>query len=426
MVNTSKDAAMEEREEFMVSPIDDDESQLKWKKTLREAYITVVRSQKSNAYRHHVWMEHFAGKGGDHLDHAAFLTLWLSRYVLPSKSYQNVQQALIPVAIYLSQGIPIALVLASNYRDMNLLKKLIIPEQSSNSRWIEDESNPIIRAPLHFVQLWAWERFPNLQPKASIVNSGEPRVARWQKNSITHIEYQCNLDSIKMCLVVWIMLGEIMTDRLKMLNSMYLPGYSESDVSKRYLEWWNNQNVGNIQDCEMRVVESSSDDDNLPISEFSRRRKLKKKEITVVTAESLRLPMIKSEESDEDDPSVDKEMVSLESKYNNDKGGCKLNLPDSIELASGGPNANQSDGRYAKFSSSTPAKMHLQMSEDSVEAPKVNTNGINRTEGMDMGNMNTHEKGSSRFELKDIPKLEMRLRNLESIIARKVPRVRTK
>ncbi|KAK4341840.1 hypothetical protein RND71_037656 [Anisodus tanguticus] len=333
-------------------------------------------------------------------------------------------------------------------------------DESSNSRWIEDESNPIIRAPLHFVQLWAWERFPNLQPKASIVNSGEPRVARWQKNSITHIEYQCNLDSIKMCLVVWIMLGEIMTDRLKMLNSMYLPGYSESDVSKRYLEWWNNQNVGNIQDCEMRVIKSSSDDDNLPISEFSRRRKLKKKEITVVTGnqEPLRSTQSKSssalndgtataketlmeskllsgkletsngksEESDEDDPSVVKEMVSLESKYNNDKGGCKLNLPDSLELASGGPNANQSEGRYAKFSSSTPAKMHLQMSKDSVEAPKVNTNGINRTEGMDMGNMNTHEKGSSRFELKDIPKLEMRLRNLESIIARKVPRVRTK
>ncbi|KAK4369285.1 hypothetical protein RND71_013077 [Anisodus tanguticus] len=54
-------------------------------------------------------------------------------------------------------------------------------EQSSTSRCIEDESNPIIRAPFHFVQLWAWERFANLQPKPSLIYRGEPRVARWHK-----------------------------------------------------------------------------------------------------------------------------------------------------------------------------------------------------------------------------------------------------
>ncbi|KAJ8529601.1 hypothetical protein K7X08_036436 [Anisodus acutangulus] len=96
----------------------------------------------------------------------------------------------------------------------------------------------------------------------------------------------------------------------------------ESDVSKRYLEWWKNQNVapeqrsetrermprmlwghhegmnasvcceilqkcdevrkdGSFQDCEMIAVESSDDDDNIPISESLRRRKPMKKEITL-------------------------------------------------------------------------------------------------------------------------------------------------
>uniref|UniRef100_A0A1S3Y541 Serine/threonine-protein phosphatase 7 long form homolog n=1 Tax=Nicotiana tabacum TaxID=4097 RepID=A0A1S3Y541_TOBAC len=85
-------------------------------KTLCEAHKTV----RARNVTHHAWMEYFAGKG-DHLEHVAFLTLWLSRYVLPSKSYQTVDRALFPIAIYLSQGIPIALapaVLSSIYRDL--------------------------------------------------------------------------------------------------------------------------------------------------------------------------------------------------------------------------------------------------------------------------------------------------------------------
>lgn len=71
------------------------------------------RKKKVNVY-HHAWMEYFEGKGGiDHLEHVAFLTLWLSRFVFPKKGFQNVNQGVIPIAFHLSQGIPIGLAPAS-------------------------------------------------------------------------------------------------------------------------------------------------------------------------------------------------------------------------------------------------------------------------------------------------------------------------
>ncbi|XP_059284022.1 serine/threonine-protein phosphatase 7 long form homolog [Lycium ferocissimum] len=344
-------------------------------KTLTECY-NVIRKYKVNVY-HHAWMEYFAGKGGDHLEHVAFLTLWLSKYVFPSKGYQKVQPALIPMAIHLSQGNSMALapaVLATIYRDLNLLKQLIVSsskqtEQSNTFRCIEDESDLILRAPLHFVQLWAWERFPNLQPKSSIViNSGEPRVARWHKvKKLNCVDPRSEIDSASECFLwrpyaidtvknwdinkfykereEYVMVEQQMgseilifarliraselvgMDCVELYNphrvsmqfgfdqdvpgcvnptwrnydrpiqdaKLYIPSrLIESDVSSRYLEWWKNQNIkflqkcdevrkdgSSFQDCEMRVVESSDDDDNIPILESLRRMKLMKKEITV-------------------------------------------------------------------------------------------------------------------------------------------------
>ncbi|XP_059284948.1 uncharacterized protein LOC132038278 [Lycium ferocissimum] len=524
-------------------------------KTLCEAH-KVIRASKGNIVSHHDWMEYFAGKG-DHLEHVAFLTLWLSRYVLPARCYRNVQQALFRIAIYLSQGIPIALapaVLASIYRDLNLLKKLIISEQSSNSRCIEDESNPIIRAPLYYVQLWAWERFVNLQPKPSVIYCGEPRVARWHKVKKQNcVDPRHELDDAAECFLwrpyaidtvknwdtskyykereEYVVVGPKMGREILIFTrliraselvgmdcveqysphrvsmqfgfdqdvpgcvnhswrdydrpikdaNLYIPSrLFESDVSSRYLEWWKNQNVapedaakthermprmswghhgkmnasvcceflqkgdevskdGSFQDCEMRAVESSPDDDNIPISESLRKRKLIKKESTlpgsqepVVSTQSrsssasndgtareretileskplnqkLETSKGKSEELDEHEAHVVKEMVPLESKDKNDKDVSKLNLPDNLELASKSQDAS---GRYAEFSSKT-----------SVEAPKTAKGRTNITEGnMETGNTNNHENVSSRYEMTDILKLEMRIRNLENINAGK-------
>ncbi|XP_018623190.1 uncharacterized protein [Nicotiana tomentosiformis] len=528
-------------------------------KTLCEAH-KIIKARKRNV-NHHAWMEYFEGRG-DHLEHVAFITHWLSKYVIPSKSYLIVEKALFPVAIYLSQGIPMALapaVLASIYRDLNLLKQLILssskhPEQSS-SRCVEDESDLILRAPLHFVQLWAWERFPNLLLKPSVIYSGEPRVVRWHKvKKLNCVDPRRAVDSaVELFLwrpyaidtvknwdinkfykereeyvVVGPKLGrEILifarfvraselvgvdcveqynphrvsmqfgfdqdvpacvnhaTDNPKIAWSnysrpikdakLYVPSrLFESDVTQRYLEWWKSQNFAledavkhvtkrqrsrthqriprlswesykmrnasvccefaqksdevrtddNIQDCEMRTVESSSDDDNLPIAECLSKRRLLKKEITVPGNQEP-LPSIQSQSSSASNDGTARERETLmEPEPLSKKGGCKLNLSHSLELASEVPNVNRSCGKYAEFSSTSPAKMSLQMSNDSVEAPKVTTNGINTTEGnMQMENIDNNEKGSRRYEMTDLLKLEMRIRNLENIMAGKVPRV---
>ncbi|XP_019267194.1 PREDICTED: uncharacterized protein LOC109244542 [Nicotiana attenuata] len=526
-----------------------------FEKSLCEAH-KIIKARKRNV-THHAWMEYFEGRG-DHLEHVAFITHWLSKYVLPSKSYRIVEKALFPIAIYLSQGIPMAIapaVLASIYRDLNLLKQLVLSSskhrEQSSSRCVEDESDLILRAPLHVVQLWAWERFPNLLRKPGVIYSGEPRVVRWHevKDPRRAIDSTAELflwrpyaiGTVKnwdlnkfykereeyvvvgpkmgreiLIFARFIRASELVgVDCVEQYNphrvsmqfgfdqdvpacvnhasdspriawsnysrpikdaKLYIPSrLFESDVTKRYLEWWKNNKFAledavkhvtkgqrsrthqriprlswesykmrnassvccefaqksdevrtddNIQDCEMRVVESSDDDDNLPIAESLNKRKLMKKEITVPDNQEP-LASIQSQSSSASNDGIARERATLmESKPLSKKGGYKLNLSHSLELASEVPNVNRSCGKYAEFSSTGPAKMSLQMSNDSVEAPKVSTNGINRTEGnMQMENIDNHEKRSRRYEMTDLLKLEMRIRNLENIMAGKVPRV---
>lgn len=147
--------------------------------SLTEAYrqISVARM-----VTHCAWMDYFMGTGHE-LEHQAFLSLWLSRYVFPGYVAYRVRKHIFPIAVRLASGIMIALapaVLASIYRDLRLLRdtigaaRFIASKDNTNSRALD------LWAPFQLVQLWVWERFPALRPKPNFVeHMGEPRVARW-------------------------------------------------------------------------------------------------------------------------------------------------------------------------------------------------------------------------------------------------------
>ncbi|XP_004295810.1 PREDICTED: uncharacterized protein LOC101295119 [Fragaria vesca subsp. vesca] len=49
------------------------------------------------------------------------------------------------------------------------------------TRSSDDTIKLILKSPLHFVQVWAWERVLELSPFANVVRNVEPRLARWDK-----------------------------------------------------------------------------------------------------------------------------------------------------------------------------------------------------------------------------------------------------
>jgi len=98
------------------------------------------------------------------------------------------------IAIYLARGTPIALapvVLASIYRDLSLLKSVMNSTTQVKKTDNADDSDDLfvltLWAPLHLVQVWAWERFPEFRPTPKPIEYGEPRLARWHAVNETEI-----------------------------------------------------------------------------------------------------------------------------------------------------------------------------------------------------------------------------------------------
>ncbi|KAG0491891.1 hypothetical protein HPP92_005289 [Vanilla planifolia] len=125
-----------------------------------------------------LWTRQFMEREGDELEHVGFLSLWLSRYVFPRHPEGIVGQYSIPIAVRLSRGVRIAIapaILAGLYRDLRVLKDYLRCGGGAQ------EAAPLaLWAPFSILQVWLWERFVALRPKAlNYVNSGEPRVARW-------------------------------------------------------------------------------------------------------------------------------------------------------------------------------------------------------------------------------------------------------
>ncbi|CAL4934477.1 unnamed protein product [Urochloa decumbens] len=121
------------------------------------------------------WIEHFLHRRHQHdddetLEHGAFLSMWLSHFVLPSPPPFGAvdvvpHEEMIPIAARLARGQGVALApaaLAGIYSDLSALKGHLA-WSANNKR--TGAAAPSISAPtMHILKLWVWERFPELRP----------------------------------------------------------------------------------------------------------------------------------------------------------------------------------------------------------------------------------------------------------------------
>ncbi|GLT65942.1 hypothetical protein SLA2020_383420 [Shorea laevis] len=138
-----------------------------------------IRSESDQNANFSKWMKRFMGSGSD-IEHEAFLSFWLSGFVFRDSAGILIRKHVFPIAVHLAKGVSMALapaVLARIYSDLSLLKEKIA---STNFDLCEAL---ILSSPLQLVQLWAWERFPELQPKPNVLKHGDPRSARWKEVS---------------------------------------------------------------------------------------------------------------------------------------------------------------------------------------------------------------------------------------------------
>ncbi|KAG7594753.1 Aminotransferase-like plant mobile domain [Arabidopsis thaliana x Arabidopsis arenosa] len=118
------------------------------------------------------WISSFLGRGGQ-MEHEAFLVLWLSLFVFPATSRRAISKHVAPVAVRLARGERIALapvVLSILYRDLGRICDF-------GREKCADKVN--LKSLFKLVQVWTWERFRNIRPKAREIPKGEPRIAQW-------------------------------------------------------------------------------------------------------------------------------------------------------------------------------------------------------------------------------------------------------
>ncbi|XP_038899616.1 LOW QUALITY PROTEIN: uncharacterized protein LOC120086874 [Benincasa hispida] len=139
---------------------------------------SAISKGKSKKCTHGAWMKHFMeNENGSEVEHAGFLSYWLSRYVFPLPTRETVSKDVFPIAAHLAGGTQMALapaVLAGLYNNLSLLKEKAL------SSFDDDEITVI--ASFRLVLLWASEHFPRLvQKPPNVLKPGEPRAARWYK-----------------------------------------------------------------------------------------------------------------------------------------------------------------------------------------------------------------------------------------------------
>ena len=112
------------------------------------------------------WAKHFLDRvpvdsTGERVEHAAFLAMWLSMFVLRTTPFDVVNVDVFKISAMMVHGQGVALApaaLASLYKGLSALKHHI----SSRS-----EDTFVVSTPLNVLQLWVWERFPQLRPEAT-------------------------------------------------------------------------------------------------------------------------------------------------------------------------------------------------------------------------------------------------------------------
>ncbi|CAN1242909.1 Protein MAINTENANCE OF MERISTEMS [Linum perenne] len=150
-----------------------------------EMAIKELKQTKSKKAATGMWIPKFRDSGSS-IEHEAFLVAWLSDYVFGNTCY-SIRNETIPIAIHLARGTRVALgpaVLASIYHDLTVLKSLIVrsPDDASSSAGL------YLWSPFQLVQVWAWERFPKIQPLPDELGSCQPRLARWSMKEEEHEE----------------------------------------------------------------------------------------------------------------------------------------------------------------------------------------------------------------------------------------------
>ncbi|KAI9094776.1 hypothetical protein K1719_026582 [Acacia pycnantha] len=161
------------------TPLEDEE----WKQIeqrLHEVRSNLVKTKAKKA-EHFPWLRHFMEEEEGELEHVAFLSLWLSRFVFPP----SISKQIFRIAIHLAKGSRIALapaVLASIYRDLTLLKRNHDKAVTkSDDKCGLSGKAIILRAPFQLVQIWALERFPSFHLKSNIIEYAQPLTAKWHK-----------------------------------------------------------------------------------------------------------------------------------------------------------------------------------------------------------------------------------------------------
>nr|GMC75483.1 serine/threonine-protein phosphatase 7 long form homolog [Ipomoea batatas] len=153
---------------------------------------------------HAKWLKLFMDSGSD-IEHEAFLSLWLSRFVFSGNNLDKIDKDVFPVAVRLARGIRIALappVLCSIYRDMSLLRETMemisSPDQMKGGENCECNVFALtLGAPLQFVQIWGWERIIPLRPPPNCIEPGDVRLARWHnlKDFSKNMNVRTSIDS---------------------------------------------------------------------------------------------------------------------------------------------------------------------------------------------------------------------------------------